>query len=138
MWYHDNCLWGILNVTILLKFFGAKLELTWMNWMVMADLPTPPPPTTTNLYVLATVSPIFLLLFFYQTFVTSFFILDINSKWMVFPINWSFWVSCWTDESAARVSHISTFRSNLVTIHCVSLSALCPIYMFKNPFYYNI
>ena len=25
--------------------------LTCMNWMVMADLPTPPPPTTTILYL---------------------------------------------------------------------------------------
>ena len=25
--------------------------VTWMNWMVMADLPTPPPPTTTILYL---------------------------------------------------------------------------------------
>lgn len=25
--------------------------LTWMNWMVIADFPTPPPPTTTTLYV---------------------------------------------------------------------------------------
>ena len=28
----------------------AKEMLTWMNWMVRADLPTPPPPTTTSLY----------------------------------------------------------------------------------------
>lgn len=25
--------------------------LTWMNWIVIADFPTPPPPTTTTLYV---------------------------------------------------------------------------------------
>lgn len=31
-------------------FFSSQI-LTWMNWMVMADLPTPPPPTTANLYV---------------------------------------------------------------------------------------
>jgi len=42
-----------------LKFLSKDIshvgvcELTWMNWMVMADLPTPPPPTTTTLDVCA-------------------------------------------------------------------------------------
>ncbi len=28
---------------------GSISLSTWMNWMVMADFPTPPPPTTTIL-----------------------------------------------------------------------------------------
>ena len=52
------------------SFVCVFLEVTWMNWMVMADFPTPPPPTTTILYVWATLlrSPgldIFALNFFY-------------------------------------------------------------------------
>jgi hypothetical protein len=45
----------------------------------MADLPTPPPPTTTNLYVLATVSPIFLV--FNQTFFTFISLISIPNEW---------------------------------------------------------
>jgi len=32
-------------------------RLTWMNCIVIADLPTPPPPTTTSLYVCICISP---------------------------------------------------------------------------------